>query len=91
MYARHRDKSWVLYDLANDPYERKNLAGDPASARLRAEMEQKLSAWMKRTGDSWSNDWTEMVEDKGRLYNHETFYTVADYLKWAKQHPEHQN
>jgi hypothetical protein len=28
------------------------------------------------------------VEDKGRLYRHETFYTVADYLAWAKQHPE---
>ena len=54
-------------------------------------MEQKLTVWMKRTGDSWSNDWTEMVEDKGRLYNHETFYAVADYLQWAKQHPEHQN
>ena len=54
-------------------------------------MEQKLAAWMKRTGDSWSYDWTELVEDKGRLYNHETFYTVAEYLKWAKQRPEQKN
>jgi hypothetical protein len=28
------------------------------------------------------------VEDKGRLYNHGTFYTVAEYLEWAKSHPE---
>lgn len=91
LYARHRDKPWVLYDLANDPFEQKNLADDPASARLRAEMEQKLNAWMQRTGDSWSYDWTELVEDNGRLYSHETFYTVADYLQWAKQHPERKN
>jgi predicted DNA-binding protein len=78
----------VLYDLTNDPFEQKNLANDPASARLRAEMEQKLSAWMKRTGDSWRYDWTELIEDKGRLYKHETFYSVTDYLKWARQHPE---
>jgi arylsulfatase A-like enzyme len=88
MYARQRHQPWVLYDLVNDPYEQKNLADDPASARLRAGMEQKLAGWMKRTGDSWSYDWTERVEDNGRLYSHETFYTVADYLKWAKQHPE---
>lgn len=88
MYARYRDKPWVLYDLTNDPFEQKNLANDPASARLRAEMERKLSAWMKRTGDSWRYDWTELIEDKGRLYKHETFYSVTDYLKWARQHPE---
>ena len=51
-------------------------------------MEQKLAAWMKRTGDSWSYDCTDKVEDKGRLYNHEAFYTVAGYLKWARLHPE---
>ncbi|MEP6593273.1 MAG: sulfatase [Acidobacteriota bacterium] len=88
LYARHRDKPWLLYDLASDPFEQHNLAADPGSARLRAEMEQKLTAWMARTGDSWSYDWTEKVEDKGRLYNHRAFYTVADYLKWARLHPD---
>ena len=43
---------------------------------------------MKETGDSWRNDWTFPVEDKGRLYRYQTFYTVAEYLAWAKQHPE---
>ncbi len=88
VYARHRAAPWVLYDLLKDPYEQHNLAADPSSGALRAEMEQKLAAWMKRTGDSWSYDWTDKVEDKGRLYNHEAFYTVADYLKWARSHPE---
>lgn len=33
-------------------------------------------------------DWNEKVEDKGRLYNHEAFYTAADYLNWARTHPQ---
>jgi len=88
MYARSQQQPWVLYDLEKDPYQLKNLADEPAAAPIRAEMEKRLSAWMKRTGDAWSYDWTEMVEDKGRLYSYEAFYTVADYLKWAKVHPE---
>jgi hypothetical protein len=28
------------------------------------------------------------VEDAGRLYRYETFYTVSEYLDWAKKHPE---
>jgi arylsulfatase A-like enzyme len=87
MYARQRTKPWVLYDLVYDPYEQRNLANDPAYARLRDEMEQRLTTWMKRTGDDWSADWTELVEDKGRLYTQGVFYTVPDYLKWLRAHP----
>ena len=88
MYARFRDKPWVLYDLENDPYQAKNLAGERAAAGIQADMEKRLSWWMERTGDSWSYNWSHPVEDKGRLYRHRTFYTVDEYLKWAAQHPE---
>ena len=88
MYARSQQQPWVLYDLEKDPYELHNLAADPTAAPIRADMEKRLGLWMKQTGDNWGYDWTEKVEDKGRLYSHETFYTVADYLKWAKLHPE---
>ena len=88
MYARYRDEPWVLYDLEQDPYEMRNLAADPDSAALREELQAKLDAWMTKTGDSWDFDWTEKVEDRGRLYRHETFYTVEEYLEWAKTHPE---
>ena len=40
-----------LYDLLFDPTERRNLAGDPASAPVLAEMRGRLDAWMKRTAD----------------------------------------
>ena len=82
MYARFESKPWVLYDLEKDPYEMHNLVGDAA---LVAEMEGRLAAWMKRTGDSWKFDWHELVEDKGRLYNGATYYTVDECLRAQKR------
>lgn len=88
MYARTREAPWVLYDLEADPYELDNLVGKPEAAEIQAEMEGKIAAWMERTGDSWDYDWTVPVEDRGRLYRHETFYTVEDFLEWAAENPE---
>jgi len=42
---------------------------------------------MRRTGDAWGFNSMERVEDKGRRYSHEAFYSIADYLMWAKAHP----
>jgi arylsulfatase A-like enzyme len=88
MYARFESAPWVLYDLQHDPYQLKNLAEDPASRTLREDMDRRLKLWMERTRDSWKYNWKALVEDKGRLYRHGTFYTVDEYLDWAKQHPE---
>ncbi|HZT33463.1 MAG TPA: sulfatase [Bryobacteraceae bacterium] len=88
MYARFESKPWVLFDLEKDPYEMRNLVDEPGARGLVAEMERRLAGWIERTGDSWRYDWHELVEDNGRLYRHETFYTVDEYLAWAKQHPE---
>ena len=88
LYARYEKEPWVLYDLEKDPYEMTNLAKDAAAAGIRAELDAKLEDWMKRTGDSWAWNWTEKVEDRGRLYRHEAFYTVEEYLKWARENPE---
>ena len=30
MYARSKDKPWLLFDLQNDPWEQHNLVDDPA-------------------------------------------------------------
>jgi arylsulfatase A-like enzyme len=81
MYAQYRSRPWVLYDLDQDPYELENLVGREG---LRSEMEGRLAAWMQRTGDSWEFNWTDPVEDKGRLYTGGTYYTVAEYLAAQK-------
>jgi arylsulfatase A-like enzyme len=87
-YARTETEPWVLYDLRADPYEQRNLAADPASAPIRAEMEEKLAAWMKRTGDAWTFNSRQPVDDKGRLYRFGTFTTIDEYLKWAAENPD---
>jgi arylsulfatase A-like enzyme len=84
MYARFETKPWVLYDLEKDPYEMKNLVDDPASQALLKEMESRVNAWMRKTGDAWSFDWHELVEDKGRLYKEGTYYSVDEYLRSAR-------
>jgi arylsulfatase A-like enzyme len=88
LYARTEKGPWLLYDLADDPYEMKNLALHPTHAPLRQMMEMKLDAWMKRTGDSWAINSMAPVEDDGRLYRYRTFYTIREYLDWAAKHPE---
>ena len=40
-----------LYDLVFDPTEHNNLARDPGSAPVLAEMRQRLNRWMKSTDD----------------------------------------
>jgi arylsulfatase A-like enzyme len=88
MYARWESEPWLLYNLEKDPYELKNLATEPSASSIRREMDERVADWMKRVGDSWSLDWVVPVEDGGRLVNYRTFYTVDEYVKWAKAHPE---
>jgi arylsulfatase A-like enzyme len=85
-YARTEAGPWVLYDLQQDPYELKNLAHDPAQAAVRDVLQAKLAAWMRRTGDSWALNSMAPVEDQGRLYRFETFYTIREYLDWEARH-----
>lgn len=53
MYARTADKPWLLFDLAKDPWQMKNLVDDPASQALVRQMDVRLAAIMRQTGDSW--------------------------------------
>jgi N-sulfoglucosamine sulfohydrolase len=40
-----------LYDLDADPFEMKNLAGDPKLAEVQARLSRELDAWMAQQGD----------------------------------------
>lgn len=53
MYARTKEKPWLLFDLVRDPWEMHNLVGDPASKKLVEEMDSRLTAIMRESGDSW--------------------------------------
>jgi arylsulfatase A-like enzyme len=84
MYARYKEKPWVLYDVRADPHQLANLAADASARPVLEEMERRLKEWMERTGDSWANTWPDPVEDAGRLYRHRAFYTIEEYRAWVK-------
>ena len=53
LYARTKDKPWLLFDLKNDPWEKKNLVDDPSQKALVKEFDDRLASIMRQTGDSW--------------------------------------
>jgi arylsulfatase A-like enzyme len=63
-YATFRDRPWILHDDIGDPYQMRNLAGEPGHERLRRHMDSLLRGWMARTGDAFET--SEAVAD--RLY-----------------------
>ena len=87
MYARWQTGPWLLYDLQKDPHELQNLVNDTAYGSELQALDKQLIDAMARAGDSWRLDWTAPVEDGERLVNYRTFYTVQEYLAWAKAHP----
>ena len=46
-----------LYNLKKDPHETINLAGDPEYASKLNELQEKVQAFQKRTGDPWALKW----------------------------------
>jgi arylsulfatase A-like enzyme len=54
MYARTVDKPWLLFDVNKDPWEMHNLIQDPGQQVLANQMDARLAAIMKQTGDSWT-------------------------------------
>jgi N-sulfoglucosamine sulfohydrolase len=63
LYGKRSVKDYIhrpafeLYDLARDPDESKNLAGDPNYAKLLAEMKAQLKEFQERTADPWILKW----------------------------------
>jgi len=47
----HARPSEELYDLASDPHEQRNVAGDPARAPKLAELREALDGWLRTQGD----------------------------------------
>lgn len=87
-FARYEDAPWVLFDNEADPWQQENLAQNPAHARLEQALDEQLAALMRKHGDAWSFNSAQLVEEKGRLYRHRTFFTIQEYLAWAQEHPE---
>ncbi|MHA3980815.1 sulfatase-like hydrolase/transferase [Halovulum sp. GXIMD14794] len=46
-------RPWMQFDLAEDPYEQRNLVSDPAHAWDRRDLHRQLVALLQRTGDDF--------------------------------------
>jgi arylsulfatase A-like enzyme len=87
-FARYEDAPWVLFNNQADPLQMNNLAVDPANAPLLKAMENKLAELMNSKRDSWDFNSQELCEEGGRLYKHETFYTLEEYQTWVERNPD---
>lgn len=52
-YAVVEDGRWLLYDNVADPYQMKNLAGDPKQAGVIKDLNARIVAWQKECGDTF--------------------------------------
>jgi arylsulfatase A-like enzyme len=90
-YARSENAPWVLFDNRRDPWQMTNLAADPAHEKLRTELDRTLAALMTDKRDAWHFNHPEFVEEGARLYGSKTFYTVREYLEWARANGQQVN
>ena len=54
-----------LYDLEKDPYELRNLADDPAYAKIKARLRKALERWMAQQGDEGNATELKAIERQG--------------------------
>lgn len=54
-YARTAAGPWLLFDMRKDPCQMKNLVDDRGSRAVVEEMDRRLAAVMKESGDSWEH------------------------------------
>lgn len=52
LWRYHHRPAEELYDLQDDPHERRNLAGDPAHAALLEDFRSRLAEWRRAQGDA---------------------------------------
>lgn len=52
-YVRDLNGPWLLYDNEKDPFQRRNLVGDPAYKEVQSELETILQRKLKQTGDTF--------------------------------------
>ncbi|MDV6032434.1 MAG: sulfatase [Phycisphaera sp. RhM] len=58
---------WELYDLANDPMEFQNLAGDTNVADAQSRLQRALQQWQERTADPFvAPDFRDAVQQRHR-------------------------
>jgi choline-sulfatase len=67
LVRRHPDGPDELWDLANDPDERRNLIADPAQAGRIRELDERMEAWFARYVDPSMDGLEQEVNGLGQM------------------------
>ena len=78
VYARWHghQRDTLLFDRRDDPFEMKNLAGDPAYRQIQDDCEARLQRWMEETGDPFDTGPRDPKTGMlllGQRFNHEMY------------------
>jgi arylsulfatase A-like enzyme len=80
-YARWYGSGDVwLFDRQSDPFEMKNLAGDPAHAAVQERLERRLRQWIDETGDPFetgARDPSTGMLKLGQRFTHKKWYEAS--------------
>ncbi|GAF05291.1 sulfatase family protein [Saccharicrinis fermentans] len=72
-YAKDLSGDWLLFDNVSDPYQLKNLKGDPAFESIIKNLEETLTEELKRmddeflTGSSYVEKWEHSIDSTGTV------------------------
>lgn len=75
----------LLFDLAADPFETRNLATDPDYAELLEEMRKELTDWQERTTDHGMNPDSEELIQAFDTYRTQSASSRADKIQAVEQ------
>ncbi|MHB8995735.1 MAG: sulfatase-like hydrolase/transferase, partial [Armatimonadota bacterium] len=52
-YAETLDGPWMFFDNERDPYQQRNLAGEPSAMTVQAQLQAELQSWLARLNDEF--------------------------------------
>ena len=82
-YTRALEGPWELFDNESDPFQQRNLITSPRHRALRDELEDKLSARLKETGDDFASG-EDLVKRCGYRVNESGTVGYRDPEAWGQ-------
>ncbi|WP_309397450.1 sulfatase family protein [Cerasicoccus maritimus] len=84
-FAVDRFGDWFLYDNKADPFQLKNLADDPAYAKVRDQMAAELDAWLAKAEDPFIDEAWRGKDHGERIRMQNEYYSLEDsFGQWEQ-------
>jgi arylsulfatase A-like enzyme len=84
-YVVYAEGDWLLYDNQKDPYQLRNLAGDPAYAGVKADLAKELKAWLAKAEDPFIPEEWRKLSIPDRIARQNRHWTLCRYKRqWSR-------